>query len=96
MYQVKKLFEIALFPSSILVDFFVAIILNDKCFVQGNDPIITPNDAKRIAENYTGGKAISIFREISVKSQVYEVVIDTDSGFLDIGVDDNSGEILEL
>jgi uncharacterized membrane protein YkoI len=66
------------------------------------DPAITEDEAKAIAEEYTGGTAISVDLEredddlFGGGQLVYEVLVQTANGLLEVEIDANTGDVLEV
>ena len=64
--------------------------------VLADTPAISEDDAKRIAEEETGGVAGDVTSEKEDGILVYEVQVETDDGPAEVEIDANTGEVLEV
>lgn len=64
--------------------------------VQAGDPQLTEEEAIRIAEEHTGGTALSAELEEDDGIQIYEVLIEKEDGMYEVEVDANDGTVLEV
>ncbi|MHA2273972.1 MAG: PepSY domain-containing protein [Candidatus Hodarchaeales archaeon] len=70
--------------------------------VAEDKPKISEDEAKRIAEEYLGGTAISVDLEredddfFGGGQLIYEVVVETADGLFEVEIDANTGEVLEV
>jgi uncharacterized membrane protein YkoI len=70
--------------------------------VAEDKPKISEDEAKRIAEEYLGGTAISVDLEredddfFGGGQLIYEVVVETADGLFEVEIDADTGEVLEV
>ncbi|UCH89355.1 MAG: PepSY domain-containing protein [Thermoplasmata archaeon] len=86
----------------ILIVIIVALISAGMGFFAYNngvfakDPKISEDEAKTIAEEHTGGEAISVHVEKEGFTTVYEVVVVNATGEWEVEIDSQNGDILEI
>ncbi|MFQ5979252.1 MAG: PepSY domain-containing protein [Candidatus Heimdallarchaeota archaeon] len=98
MHLSKKITVSIVLLSLIAVGTF--LVIANRTFAN-EDPAISSEEAKRIAEEHTGGTAISVELEREddgpFKSKlIYEVIVETANGNLEVEIDANTGEVLEV
>ncbi|MHA2232902.1 MAG: PepSY domain-containing protein [Candidatus Hodarchaeales archaeon] len=87
----------------VLLSFVVVgafLVIANRTFAN-EDPAISSDEAKRIAEEHTGGTAISVELEreddgLFSGKLIYEVVVQTANGYLEVEIDANTGEVIEV
>jgi len=103
--NLKKRFGIAFFVvlMTVLISTSVGYAINGRIFIDEddedshiNDVLISSDEAIAIAENATGGKALSVELNNEDGYLVWGVQIENADGLWDVKVDAGTGEILKI
>ncbi len=80
----------------LLIPAIVALLIIVGMNVIANNPSISSDEAKSIAEEHLGGKAVSVDLEKEGGRLIYEVHVTTDSGDYEVEVDAHDGSVIEV
>lgn len=89
--------------SSLAVGALILTTATNYILSINEEPNITSEEAKAIAEEHTGGTAISVtfekeddFLEGEFGEMVYEVIVETENGRYEVEINAKTGEVLEV